>query len=45
MKISDPEMAAKMDKALRVGGDTFSFSDIQEYLKDGRMQGHVEGDT
>lgn len=45
MNITDTKMMAKMNKALSFGGDLFSLDDIKEYLKDGRMQGHVENDT
>jgi len=45
MIITDPKMAKLMDKALAAGNNLFSLDDIQECLRDGRMQGHVEGDT
>jgi hypothetical protein len=45
MKITDPKMMERMNKALTLGGALFSLDDILEYLRDGRMQGHVEGDT
>ena len=45
MIISDPKMARKMSKALKIGGNLFDLDDIQEHLKNGRMQGHTVGDT
>jgi hypothetical protein len=45
MIIPDPKMVAKMNKAIALGGNLFSIEDIFEYLKDGRMQSHAEGDT
>jgi len=45
MNISDPIMAEKMHKALRIGGDLYNFDDVMADLQSGRMQGHVEGDT
>jgi hypothetical protein len=38
-------MAAKMNEALKASGDVYDLIDIQDLLKDGMMQGHVEGDT
>jgi hypothetical protein len=38
-------MAAKMNEALKASGDVYDLRDIQDLLKDGMMQGHVEGDT
>jgi len=43
--ITDPEMKKKMDRALSISGNLFTLDDIKEHLSDGRMQGHVEGDT
>jgi hypothetical protein len=43
--ITDGKMLAAMNKALKIGNDIFDLSDIQAQLKDGKMQGHVEGDT
>jgi hypothetical protein len=45
MKVTDPKMLEKMKKALTSSGDLFTLGDIAEHLKDGRMQGHVEGNT
>jgi hypothetical protein len=45
MIINDPKMARKLDKALAMGGNLFNLDDIREHLKNGKMQGHVEGDT
>ena len=45
MKITDPEMAEKMRRALKVGDDLFNLEDIEAGLASGVMQGHVEGDA
>ena len=45
MNINDPKMTARMEKALRLGDNVYSFADVQEGLKSGNMQGHVEGKT
>jgi hypothetical protein len=45
MKITDPVMQKKMNKALKINGDVFNLDDIRESLRIGKMQGHVEGDT
>jgi len=45
MRIIDPKMGKLMDKALKLGDNLFNLDDIQECLKNGKMQGHVEGDT
>lgn len=45
MRITDPNMARKMDRALASGGNLFNLDDIEECLEDGRMQSHVEDDT
>ena len=45
MKVTDPGMAKKMAKALKCNHDVFNLDDIREHLKNGKMQGHVEGDT
>lgn len=45
MNITDPEMAEKMRRALKIGDDLFNLDDIEAGLKSGELQGHVEGDT
>jgi len=45
MKITDPEMAKKMQRALRIGGCLYTLDDIEAGLQSGELQGHVEGDT
>jgi hypothetical protein len=45
MVITDPKMARLMDKALQRGNSLFNWADIDENLKSGKMQGHVEGNT
>jgi hypothetical protein len=45
MKITDPAMQKKMDKALKLDGGLFTLDDIEDHLRSGKIQGHVEGDT
>lgn len=45
MNITDPVMADKMSKALKLGGDLYSLTDIEDALMNGDLQSHVEGDT
>jgi len=45
MKITDPIMAAKMEKALKCAGNLFDLNDIKNALQTGHMQGHVVGDS
>ena len=45
MKITDPVMADKMRRALKIGDDLFNLEDIEAGLASGDLQGHVEGDT
>lgn len=45
MIITDKEMRKKMERALSIGGNLYSLDDIEKDLKDGKLQGHVEGDT
>jgi hypothetical protein len=45
MKITDPIMAAKMEKALKCAGNLFDLNDIKNALQTGHMQGHVVGES
>src|SRR4051794_7188435 len=45
MKIIDPEMAAKMNRALKLGNDVYTLDDIDRALASGDMQSHVIGNT
>ena len=45
MIITDPHMLRKMDRALKEGNQLFDLNSILENLRDGSMQGHIEGDT
>ena len=45
MKITDEAMERKMERALAASDNLFSMDDIDEHLREGKMQGHVEGDT
>jgi hypothetical protein len=45
MRITDPVMAAKMEKALRLGGNVYTLDDIENALASGEMQGHTGGNS
>jgi hypothetical protein len=45
MIITDKFMLKKMARALKAANDVFNLDDIGEGLRNGHMQGHVEGDT
>jgi len=39
-RITDPEMAEKLEKALKLGGDIHTLEDIENALESGEMQSH-----
>lgn len=45
MKIIDPRMLVKMERALKLGLDLYNLDDIDKALKTGDMQSHTVGDT
>jgi hypothetical protein len=45
MNIPSHIMMKKMQRALNGNDNLFTMNDIADFLRDGRMQGHVEGDT
>ena len=45
MIITDEKMRFKMDRALKIGGDTYTLDDIEAGLASGDMQGHVFEET
>jgi len=45
MRITDPNMQRKMERALRDGEDCFTLDDIMHGIEVGTMQSHTFGDT
>ena len=45
MKITDPEMAKKMERALSLGLDLYDLDDIEKALVSGSLQAHTVGET
>jgi hypothetical protein len=45
MNIIDQVMLRKMNRALKLGLELYTFGDIEEGLESGDLQGHVKGDT
>ena len=45
MRIIDPAMAKKMDRALKFGQNLYTLDDIKHNLDAGWMQAHTVGDT
>ena len=43
--ITDPFMAEKMKRALKIANNVYTLDDIMDHIKSGKMQGHVEGST
>jgi hypothetical protein len=41
----DDNMKRKMARALAISGDLYDIHDIEAHLLEGKLQGHVEGDT
>jgi hypothetical protein len=45
IRINDPAMLRKMDRALRQGGNLYTLEDLGYALEEGKMQSHVAKDT
>jgi len=45
IRITNPEMLRRMDKALRLGGNLYTMEDIDKQLFTGDMQSHAVEDT
>jgi len=45
MRIINPAMLRKMERALKHGGNMYTLDDIGFAIKEGKMQSHVMGDT
>jgi len=45
MRITDPAMLKKMERALKHGGELYTLNDIEDAIRTGKMQSHVKGNT